>query len=259
MHFASKHGEVSVPDVTLTEYVLATADAAPPGQTAFTDGPSGRTFGYASLRMLVDGVAAGLWQRGLRKGDVLAIFMPNHPEYFLAFHGAASIGAVVTTLNPVYTSHEIAHQMSDSGAVAIVTVPALLAKVEGAVAQGAPVRRVYLVGDSDCADECAHPPRTLFDVLLRTGGCPPRVHIDPVRDTLVIPYSSGTSGLPKGVVLTHRNVVANLVQISANRSLNAISSDDVVLGVLPFFHIYGMVIVLNFALRTSCGRRRTPR
>ena len=67
----------------------------------------------------------------------------------------------------------------------------------------------------------------------------------------MIPYSSGTSGLPKGVVLTHRNVVANLVQISANRSLNAISSDDVVLGVLPFFHIYGMVIVLNFALR--CG------
>ena len=64
---------------------------------------------------------------------------------------------MVTTLNPVYTSHEIAHQMSDSGAVAIVTVPALLAKVEGAVAQGAPVRRVYLVGDSDCAAECGEP------------------------------------------------------------------------------------------------------
>ena len=250
MPFTSKHGDVSVPNVTLTDYILSRADAAPPGAMAFTDGASGRSVPYSSLRKLVDSVAAGLWQRGLRKGDVLAIFMPNYPQYFFAFHGAASIGAIVTTLNPVYTSSEIAHQMSDSGAVAIVTVSALLEKVEDAVAKGAPLRRVFVV-DAESADEGACPPRTPFEVLLRNGGSPPPVHIEPSRDTLVIPYSSGTSGLPKGVVLTHTNVVANLRQINANRSLNSISSDDVVLGVLPFFHIYGMVIVLNFAL--SCG------
>ena len=141
------------------------------------------------------------------------------------------------------------HQMSDSGAVFIVTVRALLDKVDGAVARGAPLRRVLVVdADDGDADEGAHPPRTPFGTLLHDGGSPPRVLIDPSRDTLVIPYSSGTSGLPKGVVLTHSNVVANLQQISANPSLNDMSSDDVVLGVLPFFHIYGMVIVLNFAL-----------
>ena len=93
MPFASPHGEVTVPNVTLTEYVLSGADAAPAGATAFTDGPSGRTFAYSSLRGIVGSVAAGLWHHGLRKGDVMAIFMPNHPEYFFAFHGAASIGA----------------------------------------------------------------------------------------------------------------------------------------------------------------------
>ena len=247
MPYTSKHGEVFVPNVTLTDYVLARADAAPPGATAFTDGPTGRAVAYSSLRSHISSVAAGLWQRGLRKGEVMAIFMPNHPEYFFAFHGAASIGAIVTTLNPVYTSSEIAHQMSDSGAVFIVTVRALLDKVDGAVAKGAPLRRVLVV-DADDADEGAHPPRTPFGMLLCDGGSPPRVQIEPSRDTLVIPYSSGTSGLPKGVVLTHSNVVANLQQISANASLNNMSSDDVVLGVLPFFHIYGMVIVLNFAL-----------
>ena len=247
MPYTSKHGEAFVPNVTLTDYVLARADAAPAGATAFTDGPSGRAVAYSSLRAHVSSVAAGLWQRGLRKGDVLAIFMPNHPEYFFAFHGAATIGAIVTTLNPVYTSSEIAHQMSDSGAVFIVTVRALLDKVDGAVARGAPLRRVLVV-DAEDADESKHPPRTPFSMLLRDGGSPPRVLIDPARDTLVIPYSSGTSGLPKGVVLTHSNVVANLQQISADPSLNDMSSADVVLGVLPFFHIYGMVIVLNFAL-----------
>ena len=212
MPYTSKHGEAFVPNVTLTDYVLARADAAPAGATAFTDGPSGRAVAYSSLRAHVSSVAAGLWQRGLRKGDVLAIFMPNHPEYFFAFHGAATIGAIVTTLNPVYTSSEIAHQMSDSGAVFIVTVRALLEKVDGTVARGAPLRRVLVV-DAEDADESKHPPRTPFSMLLRDGGSPPRVLIDPARDTLVIPYSSGTSGLPKGVVLTHSNVVANLQQI----------------------------------------------
>ena len=247
MPHTSKHGDVFVPNVTLTEFVLARADAAPPGAIAFTDGPSGRSVAYSRLRSHVNSVAAGLWQRGLRKGDVLAIFMPNYPEYFFAFHGAASLGAIVTTLNPVYTSSEIAHQMSDSGAVFIVTVRALLDKVDGAVVRGARLRRVLVV-DADGADEGARTPRTPFSVLLREGGTPPRVQIEPSRDTLVIPYSSGTSGLPKGVVLTHYNVVANLQQISANARLNDMSSADVVLGVLPFFHIYGMVIVLNFAL-----------
>ena len=152
MPYTSKHGETFVPNVTLTDYVLARADAAPAGATAFTDGPSGRAVAYSSLRAHVSSVAAGLWQRGLRKGDVLAIFMPNHPEYFFAFHGAASIGAIVTTLNPVYTSSEIAHQMSDSGAVFIVTVRALLDKVDGAVARGVPLRRVLVVDADDAGD-----------------------------------------------------------------------------------------------------------
>ena len=80
MPYTSKHGDAFVPNVTLTDYVLARADAAPAGATAFTDGPSGRAVAYSSLRAHVSSVAAGLWQRGLRKGDVLALFMPNHPE-----------------------------------------------------------------------------------------------------------------------------------------------------------------------------------
>ena len=109
-----------------------------------------------------------------------------------------------------------------------------------AVAQGAPLRHVFVVDAADADGAWSGwPKRTPFAELLKCVDRPPAVPIEPSRDTLVIPYSSGTSGLPKGVVLTHRNVVANLRQISASRSLNAISSDDVVLGVLPFYHIYG--------------------
>lgn len=173
------------------------------------------------------------------------------PEYAIAFHAVASLGATVTTLNPLYTAEEIAFQLKDSGAVALLTVTAFEEKARAAMAHEATagkIGRLYLFdGKAEEGDT------TPFSALLSGGDAhfPASVAIDAANDLVAIPYSSGTSGLPKGVKLTHKNIVANIMQITAETV--KLTPDDTLVGVLPFFHIYAMVVILNVSLR--CGAR----
>jgi acyl-CoA synthetase (AMP-forming)/AMP-acid ligase II len=179
-------------------------------------------------------VAAGLSRR-LRKGDVVAIWAPNMPEYAVAFHAAVRIGAIFTTVNPAYTNEEVEFQLRDSGARMLVTTAALAPRArELAASMAAPLDILTLDPAPDAA--------SLDSIAI--DGEPPDVAIDPATDIVALPYSSGTTGLSKGVMLTHRNLVANLVQIDAleSRELTAFA------GVLPFFHIYGLLVILNFGL-----------
>ena len=180
--------------------------------------------------------AAGLASRGFSKGDVFGIFMPNLPEYAIAFHGAASAGGMVTTVNPLYTASELTHQMNDSGARFLLTVPPFL-DVAREAAAGSGVEGVFLLGEAEGdAGEGVSP----FADLLGDPDDAPQVEIDSATDLAVLPYSSGTTGLSKGVMLTHRNLVANVIQTA---SQIGVSEDDVFIGVLPFFHIYGMTVM----------------
>ena len=235
MIYRSPHPDVSIPDVSLTGYVFerATERADRP---ALVDGPTGRTLSYAQLAGAVRGVGAGLHARGFAKGDVFAMFSPNVPEFAVAFHGVISIGGVVSTINSLYTADEVALQLRDSGARLLLTVAPFMDRASEA-AKKAGIEEVFVLGDADGA--------TPFADLVQTGGEPPDVEIDPRRDLAVLPYSSGTTGLPKGVMLTHRNLVSNLCQIAP---FDLIRDGDRVIGILPFFHIYGMVVILNAAL-----------
>src|SRR4051812_35820453 len=201
--------DVEIPDVPLPAFVLGPA-AEYPDRPALIDAPTGRTITY---RQLADGIrrtAVGLSRRGFGKGDVLAIVSPNLPEYAFAFHGTALTGGTVTTANPLATADELAKQLNDSGAVFLVTVPAILDRALAAAAQSA-VREVFVFGEADGA--------TPFSALLAEDGPLPEVAINPREDVVVLPYSSGTTGLPKGVMLTHRNLVANLCQMEASLPL----------------------------------------
>jgi acyl-CoA synthetase (AMP-forming)/AMP-acid ligase II len=213
---------------------------------ALIDASSGRAIAYAELAPLVRRAATGLAARGFRQGDVLAIYAPNLPEYAVAAHAVMSLGGVVTTANPLYTPAELATQLTDSRARAIVTVPTFLEHARQAAAE-ARCRELYVIGEADEA--------TPFGALLEHGENPPAVQIDP-GDTAALLYSSGTTGLPKGVELTHRAIVANLMQTAI--ALDS-RKDDTILAVAPFFHALGFAVVLNTSLSVGATVMSLPR
>ena len=252
--FTSTFPDVDMPNVPLSEYVLGHVDRHDPSAPALVDGASGRALSYGELRPTVEAFAAGLHHAcELRHGDVLAILLPNCPEYFVAFQAAASRGIVLTTLNPLYTPEEVGAQLSDSKAKYILTVGALVGPArEAAALAGGGVRGLITLDDSG-AEAGELRALTYASVMAAGSDAAARAALPPVSvapsDLLVLPYSSGTSGRSKGVKLTHRNVLANLLQIDP---LLVLSPKDTVLGLLPFFHIYGMVVVLKACITHGC-------
>jgi acyl-CoA synthetase (AMP-forming)/AMP-acid ligase II len=246
MVIRSPFGDIQVPDGELTPFVLERA-ATFGERPALIDGPSGRRITYAQLGGLVARCAGGLARRGLRRGDAVGIFSPNLPEYAVVFHGVALAGGTSTTVNPLYTEEELAFQLRDAGARFLVTVPALLERALPA-AQHAGVEEVFVIGGEGAA--------TPFAALLDGAASAPAIELDPAAALVSLPYSSGTTGLPKGVMLTHRNLLANVVQV---QSVRPFAPGDVALGILPFFHIYGQLVFLNLALREGVTVVTMPR
>jgi acyl-CoA synthetase (AMP-forming)/AMP-acid ligase II len=214
---------------------------------ALIDGPTGRQLTYAELADAIAIAAYNLAQRGFKKGDVLGILSPNCPEYAIAFHATATLGGIVTPINPLYTRNEIAHQLKDAGARLLVTVPVFLEKALEAAAD-AGIEEVFSFGNAERA--------TPFSDLLIDNGRATQVEIDAREDLIALPYSSGTTGLPKGVMLTHYNLVANLRQMEG---LYYFFQSDTLICVLPLFHIYGLVVVLNMGLYTGATIVTMPR
>jgi acyl-CoA synthetase (AMP-forming)/AMP-acid ligase II len=246
MIFRSPFPDVPLPTEPLHAFTLRRA-AELGDKPALIDGPSGRALSYAALSAGVERVAANLAERGLRPGDVVGLFLPNVPEFALAFYGTLRAGGVVTTLSPLATGHDVEEQLRDARAVRLVTVHAFLDRALPA-ARVAGITEVYVL---DHADEGLP-----FRALLAPGAPAPAVAIDPAETLAVLPYSSGTTGLPKGVMLTHRNIAANVVQTLATQHLD---ERDSIIAVLPFFHIYGMTVVLTLGLHVGATIVTMPR
>ena len=244
MIHASPLPDVDIPDVLVTELVLRHATALA-GKPALIDAPTGRVLSYGDLDTDVRRLAGGLVARGLRPGEMVAIMAPNLPEYAVAFLGIAFAGGVITTINPTYTPRETRHQLEDAGARLVVTVAPLLDTVREA-AEGTAVGEIFLLGAAKGAP-------ALTDLFGTPLADPVGVSLD---DPVVLPYSSGTTGLSKGVMLTHRNLVANLMQMLG---VLQIRQDDVISAVLPFFHIYGMQVIMNLSLLAGATVITMPR
>ncbi|WP_137111525.1 AMP-binding protein [Rhodobacter sp. SY28-1] len=234
MIYTSPYPPISLRGESITERVLRGL-AGGPGRVAMIDGPSGREVTTEALEVGIRRLAGGLAARGLGKGDVVAILAPNCPDYAVVFHGVAFAGATVTTINPTYTAPEVAHQLQDSGARLLVTIPAFLETAKAA-AGGI---EVAVIGEA----EGATPLAALMGAPLAA-----QVPVDDAADVAVLPYSSGTTGLPKGVRLTHRNLVANVEQCQV---CFQVQTGDRVVAFLPFFHIYGQTVLMNVYLATG--------
>jgi acyl-CoA synthetase (AMP-forming)/AMP-acid ligase II len=235
MIFRSPLPDVTIPEMSITSLVLRQTTRLV-DKPALIDGHTGRSITYGEFGTAVRRLTIGLARRGFAKGDVLAIYSPNQPEYAIAVHGAIAAGGAVTTINPLVTARELANQLSDTRAVYLVTAPALLPNAVQAVAQ-TKVRDIFVFGGADGFES--------FDALLSNDGVWPTVDIDLRSDPAMLPCSSGTTGLPKSVMLTHYNLVANCHQVDGFQLL---SEDDTVVFFLPFFHIYGLYLVLTYGL-----------
>src|SRR5688572_28907314 len=234
MPYRSPYPDITVPDKDLFDMVLGAA-ASRGDAVAMADGITGRRITYRELMDQVRRTAAGLTRRGIRKGDVVSIWAPNVPDWPIAFFGAVKPAPIVHTSNPVSTPEELAFQLADGGVKLLITVSALADKAKAAIAESK--RSIELI----TIDETPGLP-TLASIMVDAE--PPVVPIDPANDIAALPYSSGTTGLPKGVMLVHRSIVAQLKQIDAIESVQM----PALLGVLPFFHIYGMVIIMMHGL-----------
>jgi 4-coumarate--CoA ligase len=243
MIFRSPLPDVDIPDVLLPVLVLRReTDLAE--KPALIDGPSGRVMTYGELGDLVRRFAGGLAARGFGPGDVLAIMAPNCPEYAVVFHGTAYAGGAITTINPSYTEREVHHQLTDAQPRFLVTVSAFLDIAQAAAADTS-VEAIFVLDGGDA---------TSWQELL---GEPMTEPVAVAPDAIVaLPYSSGTTGLSKGVVLTHRNLVANVLQTQAPAELR---EDETIIAALPFFHIYGMQVIMNMSLATGATVITMPR
>ncbi len=246
MIFRSPYTTVTIPEIPLTQAVLRRAEELG-DKPALIDGTTNRTLTYRQLNDAVRRVAAGLAERGFRKGDVFALYSPNLPEYAVAFHAVATLGGIVTTINPMYTADELAHQLSDANAKYLLTVPQLMEKAVEASGDSK-VQEIFVFGEA--------PGATSFSRLLESEGEVPSVEINPREDIVALPYSSGTTGVAKGVMLTHYNMVANLHQLEEH---DLTSERDTLIAVLPFFHIYGMNVIMNVGLFNGATIVTMPR
>jgi acyl-CoA synthetase (AMP-forming)/AMP-acid ligase II len=245
MVFRSSYADVTIPNESLFDVVLRGA-AARAGDAALADGITGRVLTCGNLLQRIRRVAAGLAALGVRKGDVVALCAPNSPEFAVAFYAIVRLGAIVTPANPTNTSQEIAFQLVDAGAKLLIATAALAGRACAAIEHTR--RSIELVTIDEASGF-----RSLAS--LERDVEPPAVAIDPAADVVVLPYSSGTTGLPKGVMLTHRNLVANLVQLDVFETYKL----DALVGVLPFFHIYGMVVIMSFGLMRGATVVTMPR
>jgi long-chain acyl-CoA synthetase len=210
-----------------------------PGKTALVDTSCGRRFTYAEYGEAVEALARGLVAAGLRPGEVAAIFLANSWEFCAAYHAATLAGGIPTLLNPTYREREVRHQLGNSGAALLITEGA---NIGGLDLAGLPnLRRVFCTRQQGSGSE------PFSDLLKPASAMLPRPDQGSECTLAALPYSSGTTGLPKGVMLSHHNLVANVYQFLGPRA-TPLNSNDNILCFLPLYHIYGLNVMLNPAL-----------
>ncbi|KAI0137007.1 putative phenylacetyl-CoA ligase [Xylariales sp. AK1849] len=252
MVLKSPHADVVIPNVDVWTLLFERQGRVSPNENElFIDGDTGRSYNFTQLKNTALDFGKGLKsQWGFKKGDVLGVFSPNSVDYGAVVFGVLWAGGVCSTANPTYTVKELAFQLKDSNVKGLVTqLPVLPIALEAAKQIGLPEDRIILMGDDrDVAGKIKH-----FTELRDTslfGQSKP--NIDPQKDLAFLVYSSGTTGLPKGVMLKHRNLIANVIQSSTIEGRSGLhclggpdGKGDKQLAVLPFFHVYGLTNILH--------------
>ena len=201
-----------------------------------------RRITYAEYGDLVERTARGFVAAGIRPGDMIGIYLANCWEFGVAFHAAMLAGATPTTMNPTYREREVHYQMEISEAVALVSDGPLLRDIN--LSELRALKKVYAVRDANCTG--AEPLSNLYSYS--GTAVLPVPERDPRLTVATLPFSSGTTGLPKGVMLSHYNIVTNVYQTLTSGEAGCIGENDTILCFLPMYHIYGLTVGLNVGL-----------
>src|SRR5947207_14854870 len=208
-------------------------------KTAIVDTTCNRRFSYSEYGELVEMLARGFVASSLRPGETVAIYLPNSWEFCAAYHATTVAGGIPTLLNPTYREREVRYQLQNSGAAMLITDGP---NIDGIDLSGLPcLRRVYATRQHTSGAE------PFPDLLKSVTATIPRPEQPSGKLIAALLYSSGTTGLPKGVMLSHYNLVANIYQLIGPNA-TPLRRDDILLGFLPLYHIYGLNVVLNPAL-----------
>jgi acyl-CoA synthetase (AMP-forming)/AMP-acid ligase II len=243
--WTSPYAPVEVGGTTLHRMVLEAAERFG-DRPVLVDGASGTVVGYRLLADRVRGMAAGLAARGFGPGDVLAVWAPNLPQWAGVALGAMAAGGTVTGASPAATERELAAQLGDARAKVLVTVPPLVPAARAAAA-AAGVGEVVVLGEAEGATP-------VLDLLAAASG--PLPDLDPAATVGLLPYSSGSTGLPKGVLLTHANLVTSVRQVGSGLR---VGPGDTLLAVAPFSHIMGFLVTLAVPLSAGATVVTMPR
>jgi len=259
--------DIDVPDEPL-HAALSAAATRYPRRTAIRF--FGRSLSYAELDVLANRFANVLLALGVQQGDRVALLLPNCPQMVVAYYGGLRAGAVMVPTSPLYVESELEHQLADAGASVVVCLSSLFGKVQAVRPRLPALRRVIVTSIKDFFPTRL---RLLFSLtrerrdghrvslpgdgrtywlmrlLSRARSSDPNVEVN-ADDLALLQYTGGTTGVAKGAMLTHRNLVANTLQVRACFvNLANPSGPDIVMGVLPLFHIYAMTTVMNFSIR----------
>jgi len=240
--YTSPRPNVTIPKQDLYSFIFDPSLSKHAHRTASVDGVTGEQYSFAELQAKVDALAAGLTKLGLKKDDVVGIFAPNHIEFGVVFLATARLGAVLTTANPTYTAEELKFQLEDTKAKFLVTLPELLPTAVEA-AKGTAVQALYVLGPNEVSGKA----KTVTSLFSSASSLPKIPEFDPAQQDIVLPYSSGTTGQPKGTQLTHTNLVANMLQhhdiLYTANNIDPLNESNIC--TLPLYHIYGMTVLLN--------------
>lgn len=244
-YYQNTRPDISFPAQSITERVFAGLMNRP-DEIVLTDGVTGESLTARAFMDAVKSLAGGLTAKGFGKDCTVALIAPNSPDYCVIFHAVAWAGGTITTINPTYTAAEIKHQLNDSGAALLIADPLFIDAVRDGMT-GTKVRSLAVIGKADGV--------TSLDTFY---GDPiaNQVPVDLKSHSVVLPYSSGTTGLPKGVRLSHRNLVVNVDQVIVGGDFRV---GEVTAAFLPLFHIYGMTALMNVHLAGGGALVTMPR
>lgn len=245
--------EVEIPNKTLPQMLLETT-AQFPQNIAISF--YGRKLTYQEVTYAANGFASALQNKGVQKGDRVAIMLPNCPQYVIAYYGALMAGAIVTQVNPMLVEREIQHILNDSGAETIVVFDAVYPRVKSIQGNTGlkTVIAVSLQPSGQTVDDY-----TFDEFLKEATGAPTPVNVDAEHDVAVLQYTGGTTGRSKGAMLTHRNLYANVLQSREFFREKINVGKDKYLTVIPLFHVFGMTACMNLSVLTGSEMIMLPR
>ncbi|MCG8401196.1 MAG: long-chain fatty acid--CoA ligase [Firmicutes bacterium] len=266
--------QIDIPDVPLFDF-MEQAARKHPSQTAIIF--MGLKMTYSQLKDSTDRFATALHSMGVTKGDRVAIMLPNCPQAVIAYFAVIRLGAVAVMTNPLYMERELSHQLRDSQAETIIFLDALHSKVLKVV-PNTNVKNIIVTGIKDYLPFplcCLYPIKAkkqgmdlnvppdekilkFKDLIKNNSPAPPRVEIDSEKDLALLQYTGGTTGLSKGAMLTHKNLVANALQVKAWFP-DCQEAEERMLCVLPFFHVFGMTVAMNLTISISSTMILVPR